>query len=288
VITKWLRQLVSALSYMHNIVKILHRDIKPENILLTSDGTIKIVDVGFACVITSCAMSKVGTALYHSPQKAHGYAYDGRDDMWALGCVLIELCIHMRLAEYLKCCGGNLYEAHDHVESTREDLISQCIAFDEFLGGLIRGMLQVDQAKRVFSTDVLEALEKKETLSIGRQSSGIRDAEIVRLREQLEETEKARARAEAEAKAKANEDARTRAEAEAKAKADEDARTRAEAEAKAKADEEARTRAEAEAKAKADEEARTRAEAEAKAKAERKPRGNWIIHSYIHHFHVFT
>lgn len=41
------QELVSALDYCHHH-KVVHRDLKPENILLTSKGSVKVADFGFA------------------------------------------------------------------------------------------------------------------------------------------------------------------------------------------------------------------------------------------------
>jgi serine/threonine protein kinase len=42
------RNLIDALDYLHNKVKIVHRDIKPSNILLDESGEPMIVDFGKA------------------------------------------------------------------------------------------------------------------------------------------------------------------------------------------------------------------------------------------------
>jgi serine/threonine protein kinase len=43
----YLDQLLSALSYAHK-QRVIHRDIKPANMMLTSDGTVKLMDFGIA------------------------------------------------------------------------------------------------------------------------------------------------------------------------------------------------------------------------------------------------
>jgi serine/threonine protein kinase len=121
-IKKWLLQCLSALNYMHTVKRIWHRDIKPENILLTSAGDIKIADFGLACVEKS-SLSKysfAGTLTYASYEKGHGLRYDSKDDIWALGCVFVELLTGKRLS-------GNLYEtANAEVANRKKKVIDSC------------------------------------------------------------------------------------------------------------------------------------------------------------------
>jgi len=83
-----------ALREAHN-ASIIHRDIKSENIMLTSEGTVKVMDFGLAKVqdasILTVEGSILGTLSYMSPQQAIGEAIDNRSDIFSLGVVLYEL-----------------------------------------------------------------------------------------------------------------------------------------------------------------------------------------------------
>jgi tetratricopeptide (TPR) repeat protein/TolB-like protein len=74
---------------------IVHRDIKPANVMLTSDGTVKIVDFGLATLIRRARGSRsgvvAGTLPYMAPEQARGEAADARTDIWAAGAVLYEM-----------------------------------------------------------------------------------------------------------------------------------------------------------------------------------------------------
>ncbi len=82
------------LEYIHGR-KILHRDIKLTNIFLTGNNTIKLGDFGISRVLEStceAAMTVVGTPYYMSPEVCESKPYTFKSDVWALGCVLYELC----------------------------------------------------------------------------------------------------------------------------------------------------------------------------------------------------
>jgi serine/threonine protein kinase len=76
---------------------IVHRDIKPENILTVKaeDGrdTVKIVDFGISALLAAGQQgaSIAGTPHYMPPEQVLGQAFDGRCDMYALGCMAFEL-----------------------------------------------------------------------------------------------------------------------------------------------------------------------------------------------------
>lgn len=111
-------QLLEGLAYLHES-GIVHRDIKPENILLDFNGIIKYVDFGAARKIAKNGTRVVtrempdenddengkvvgrnnfndiiGTPMYMAPEAITGSpkkGHLGADDIWALGCVVLEM-----------------------------------------------------------------------------------------------------------------------------------------------------------------------------------------------------
>lgn len=89
---------LDALGYSHK-AGIVHRDIKPANVMLTTAGTVKVMDFGIARAVsdTSATMTQtaavIGTAQYLSPEQARGETVDSRSDIYSAGCLLYELLV---------------------------------------------------------------------------------------------------------------------------------------------------------------------------------------------------
>jgi serine/threonine-protein kinase len=96
--TAIVRQVCSGLDYAH-ARGIIHRDIKPANIMITGDGTVKIMDFGIAksggTGMTSTGQV-VGTPNYMSPEQVKGKPLDGRTDLFSVGVVLYEMLTGFR------------------------------------------------------------------------------------------------------------------------------------------------------------------------------------------------
>ncbi|KAK2835889.1 hypothetical protein Q5P01_016373 [Channa striata] len=93
-ILDWFVQICLALKHVHDR-KILHRDIKSQNIFLTKHGTVQLGDFGIARVLNSTvelARTCIGTPYYLSPEICENKPYNNKSDIWALGCVLYEMC----------------------------------------------------------------------------------------------------------------------------------------------------------------------------------------------------
>src|SRR5450755_194491 len=90
----YVAQVLNALSYAH-AKSVIHRDIKPANMMLTPNGTIKLMDFGIARAKGDASMTVTGTTLgslfYMSPEQVKGGTVDPRSDLYSLGVSLYEM-----------------------------------------------------------------------------------------------------------------------------------------------------------------------------------------------------
>jgi serine/threonine protein kinase len=76
----------------------VHRDLTPRNVMLTADGTVRVLDFGIATALQSPdrprltgAGTVAGTPGFISPEQGKGQAATPLSDLYALGCVLYEI-----------------------------------------------------------------------------------------------------------------------------------------------------------------------------------------------------
>jgi len=104
----WADSLLATLAEIH-AHGVLHRDIKPSNLLLTTDGQLKVLDLGIAAeaLRTRCnslaTRGLLGTPAYMAPEQARGRwdLVDARSDLWSAAAVLFTLLSgeHVHTAE---------------------------------------------------------------------------------------------------------------------------------------------------------------------------------------------
>jgi serine/threonine protein kinase len=97
-------QTARGLEYAHG-EGIVHRDIKPHNLLVTSSGTVKVLDLGLVSLKTDDEKKEssesltannqiIGTVDYMSPEQADDvHTVDLRADIYSLGCTLYRILI---------------------------------------------------------------------------------------------------------------------------------------------------------------------------------------------------
>ena len=93
-------------------LKIVHRDVSPQNIIVSFEGTVKLVDFGIAKAATKIAHTRAGVLkgkyAYMSPEQIRGEEVDARSDLFAGGIVLYELL-----------CGRRPFEKENSIQTLK-------------------------------------------------------------------------------------------------------------------------------------------------------------------------
>jgi serine/threonine-protein kinase len=104
-----IEQAASGLNYAHhfkdkitgNALNIVHRDISPQNLIISFEGSVKVIDFGIAKASVNSEATRAGVIKgkpsYLSPEQINGDALDGRSDIFSLGTVLWELLAGKKL-----------------------------------------------------------------------------------------------------------------------------------------------------------------------------------------------
>lgn len=158
--------LAGALAAAHD-AGILHRDVKPANILVASDSTLKLSDLGLARPLANSDMTDhkhvMGTPLFMAPELfTRSSVPDVRSDLYSLGVVLYQL---MTGAPPFQGSTAQAIHGHLHVAPDLEPI-------PELSRHLLSNMLEKDPRKRVGSAHLLREMLRARIIQIDAERSG--------------------------------------------------------------------------------------------------------------------
>ncbi len=109
VLVDLLLQIARGLDHVHTLkdedgtpLQMVHRDLKPGNVLVSREGSAKILDFGIAKAVNSAGPRTAtgvtrGTAAYMSPEQAYGQHLTFASDLFSFGGILFELAVGEQL-----------------------------------------------------------------------------------------------------------------------------------------------------------------------------------------------
>ena len=163
IIWKFFIKITLGLADIHKL-KILHRDLKSLNIFLKQENDVRVGDLGVAKVLNNTFFAKtfIGTPYYLSPEICEDKPYNDKSDVWALGCILYELCTYKHPFT-ARSQGGLILK----ILNSYPDPIYH--GYSEDLKNLINIIFDKDFEKRPSCLDILKmkfVIEKAKNLGI--------------------------------------------------------------------------------------------------------------------------
>ena len=167
------REVCAAVQYAHQNL-IVHRDIKPANIMVTQDGTPKLLDFGIAKLLRPDAMDqtvpltrpadRLMTPEYASPEQFRGEPVTTATDVYALGVLLYELV-----------SGTRPFRAENLTPATLERLICETVPERPSAAGANLAKGRAEKIGADLDNIILKALHKdparRYASKVGRKSS---------------------------------------------------------------------------------------------------------------------
>jgi serine/threonine protein kinase len=123
------RGVCDAVQYAHQRL-VVHRDLKPGNILVTADGTVKLLDFGIAKLLrqqagdpeTTITLIRGMTPEYASPEQVKGDVVTTLTDVYSLGVVLYELLTGHRPHHLLRAAVSEMARVISEEEPMRPSM----------------------------------------------------------------------------------------------------------------------------------------------------------------------
>ncbi len=139
---RWLQQAAVALEYVHG-KGLIHRDVKPHNMLISADGTLKLMDLGLATdtLDTQHALTMTGDVIgspsYISPEQIQdAKTVDARADLYSLGISFYQMLTGKLPFERTSAAAVCVAHLQDPMPSVQLPDASLTAALDQFIARL--------------------------------------------------------------------------------------------------------------------------------------------------------
>lgn len=155
-------QICQALQHAH-ANGIIHRDLSPSNVIVTTDGSVKVIDFGLAKLLAPEGLNiqqltqtgfLVGTPDYLSPEQCLGEKPVPASDIYSVGCMMYEAATGVKPFE-ADAAMGLVYK---HVHDEAIFLFEENNETGQRFGEIIKACMQKDPAMRIASAAELERL----------------------------------------------------------------------------------------------------------------------------------
>ncbi len=157
-------------------LNIIHRDVSPQNIMVSYEGSVKILDFGIAKAANQSTETEAGVLkgkyAYMSPEQAKGKKLDHRSDVFAVGILLFEMLTNHRL-----------FKAGNQLDTLRKLVYEDIPSPQKFnpnindkLSEIVMKALEKDVEKRYqtardFQNDIEEYLAQEQLISSSTKTS---------------------------------------------------------------------------------------------------------------------
>jgi len=168
--TLWITRAVCDVLTTAHAAGVIHRDVKPDNVFLhlPREGAevVKVVDFGIAKLVGSPVDNgsntsqglMIGTPEYLSPERLLTRPYDGRSDIYSLGCMTYEM-----LTGRVPFVGNKeapWMVATQHVGQIPPPIRDINPKVPNEIGLIVHGMLEKNPSQRPFAAEVLSLIDK--------------------------------------------------------------------------------------------------------------------------------